>query len=73
MFFAQNPEVRKHDVLDATTMYLRTVEPQYVKTAERFIYDGQGNYKTSMMSNWIERVLEARLKNKIDPNNKLMK
>ena len=73
LFFSENPHVRKEDVLEATTMYLRTVEPQYVKTAERFIYDGQGNYKTSMMSNWIERVLEARLKNKIDPNNKLMK
>ncbi len=46
---------------------------QQRNSKERFIYDGQGNYKTSMMSNWIERVLEARLKNKIDPNNKLMK
>jgi hypothetical protein len=73
LFFAENPHVRKEDVLEATTLYLRTVEPQFVKTAERFIYDGQGNYKTSMMNNWIERVLEARSKNKIDPNNKLMK
>lgn len=73
MFFAENPHVRKEDVLEATTMYLRTIEPQFVKTAERFIYDGQGNYKTSMLTSWVERVLEAKSKNKIDPNNKLMK
>lgn len=73
MFFAENPHVRKEDVLEATAMYLRTIEPQYVKTAERFIYDGQGNYKTSMLTQWVERVLETKAKSKIDPNNKLMK
>lgn len=73
LFFSENPHVRKEDVLEATALYLRTVEPQFVKTAERFIYDGQGNYKTSMLSNWIERVIENRNKNRIDPNNKLMK
>lgn len=73
MFFAENPHVRKEDVLEATALYLRSVEPQYVKTAERFIYDGQGNYKTSMLTNWVERVLETKAKSKIDPNNKLMK
>lgn len=73
MFFAENPHVRKEDVLEATAMYLRTIEPQFVKTAERFIYDGQGNYKTSMLTSWVERVLETKAKSKIDPNNKLMK
>ena len=73
MFFAENPHVRKEDVLEATALYLRSVEPQYVKTAERFIYDGQGNYKTSMLTQWVERVLEIKVKSKIDPNNKLMK
>jgi hypothetical protein len=73
LFFSENPHVRKEDVLEATTLYLRNVESQYVKTAERFIYDGQGNYKMSMLSQWVDRVLEAKSKNKIDPNNKLMK
>lgn len=73
MFFAENPHVRKEDVLEATEMYLRTVEPQFVKTAERFIYDGQGNYKMSMLTNWVEKVLEKKDKNKNDPNIKLMK
>lgn len=71
LFFTENPHIRKDDVLKATEMYLRTVEPQYVKTAERFIYDGQGNFKTSMLSTWVERVIEN--KQKYDPNNKLMK
>jgi hypothetical protein len=73
LFFSENPHVRKEDVLEATALYLRSVEPQYVKTAERFIYDGQGAYKTSMLTSWVERVLESKIKNKIDPNNKLMK
>lgn len=73
LFFSENPHVRKEDVLEATALYLRSVEPQYVKTAERFIYDGQGNYKTSMLTQWVERVLETKAKSKIDPNNKLMK
>ena len=73
LFFSENPHVRKDDILEATALYLRTIEPQYVKTAERFIYDGQGNYKTSMLNTWVERVLESKAKNKIDPNNKLMK
>jgi len=73
LFFSENPHVRKEDVLEATALYLRSVEPQYVKTAERFIYDGQGNYKTSMLTQWVERVLEIKVKSKIDPNNKLMK
>ena len=73
LFFSENPHVRREDVLEATAMYLKNVESQYVKTAERFIYDGQGNYKTSMLSQWVDRVLEIKSKNKIDPNNKLMK
>ena len=73
MFFAQNPEVRKQDVLDATTMYLRTVEPKFVKMAERFIFDGQGNYKTSMLLQWVERLWETKRQQIQDPNLKMMK
>ncbi len=73
IFFAQNPEVRKHDVLDATTMYLRTVEPKFVKMAERFIFDGQGNYKTSMLLQWVERLWETKRQQIQDPNLKMMK
>jgi len=73
VFFQENPHVRKQDVLEATKMYLRGVEPQYVKTAERFIYDGQGAWKTSLLSQWVERLLEIKSKQLEDPNSKLMK
>lgn len=73
LFFAQNPEVRKQDVLDATTMYLRTVEPKFVKMSERFIFDGQGNYKMSMLLQWVERLWETKKQQTVDPNLKMMK
>ncbi len=73
VFFQQNPHVRKQDVLEATRNYLRTVEPNYVKTAERFIFDGQGNFKTSMLLGWVEKLFETRNQVKNDPNIKMMK
>jgi len=73
LFFQQNPHIRKQDVLEATRNYLRTVEPKFVKTAERFIYDGQGNYKTSLLSTWVERLIETKNQAKNDPNIKMMK
>lgn len=73
LFFSQNPEVRKQDVLEATTMYLKTVEPKFVKMSERFIFDGQGNYKTSMLLQWVERLWETKKQQLVDPNLKMMK
>lgn len=73
LFFQQNPHIRKQDVLEATRNYLRTVEPKFVKTAERFIFDGQGNYKTSLLSTWVERLIETKIQAKNDPNIKMMK
>jgi hypothetical protein len=73
IFFSENPEVRKQDVLDATNNYLRTVEPTYVKMAERFIYDGQGAFKTSMLLQWVEKLNETKIQVKNDPNIKMMK
>jgi hypothetical protein len=73
IFFAQNPDVRKQDVLEATMMYLRTVEPKFVKMAERFIFDGQGNYKTSLLTDWVDKLREIRIKQIVDPTTKMMK
>lgn len=72
-FFTEFPHVRKDDVLEATKMYLRTVEPKFVKTSERFIYDGQGAFRQSNLSVWVEKYLELNKKNKADPNIKMMK
>lgn len=72
-FFSQNPDVRKQDVMEATAMYMRTVEPAYVKMAEKFIYEGTTAMKTSMLESWCEKLFEIRINQKIDPNNKMMK
>jgi hypothetical protein len=73
MFFTQNPDIRKQDVLEATMMYLRSTDPKYVKMAERFIFDGQGNYKTSLLTDWVDRLREIRMKQIVDPTTKIMK
>lgn len=72
-FFKQNPSIRKDDVLQATAMYMKTVEPTYCKMAEKFIYDGSGAFKTSQLLHWCEMVQERKEKQSIDPNIKMMK
>lgn len=72
-FFTKNPEYRKEDVYLARDLYFRTTQPkaEFVKTPHKFIYEGIGGAKTSMLLMWCERVKEQ----KIGPNsaNPLMK
>jgi hypothetical protein len=45
----------KEEILAATKKYLAQVtDPTYVKKSHKFIYDGQGKWKTSELKNWIE-------------------
>lgn len=45
----------KEEILEATRKYLSTVtDATYVKKSHKFIYDGQGKWKTSELKNWIE-------------------
>lgn len=54
-FFSENPEVRKPDVYAARDAYFRTVkDPEYLKTSHKFIYEGTGAMKTSMLAQFIE-------------------
>jgi len=56
-FFAENPEVRKQDVRAATEAYLKTVrDPQYLKSAHKFIYEGTGFSRVSMLEQYCEQV-----------------
>lgn len=56
-FFAENPEVRKNDVRQATEAYLRTVtDGQYLKSAHKFIYEGAGVNRISLLEQWVETV-----------------
>lgn len=72
-FFSDNPDVRKEEVLGATLMYLRSVEPTYCKTAHKFIYEGKGIMKSSDLSEWVEKYKETQERNKtIHNRNKLL-
>jgi hypothetical protein len=56
-FFAEHPEVRKQDVKNAVEAYLKTVsDPQYLKSSHKFIYDGAGFNKVSMLEQYIEQL-----------------
>jgi hypothetical protein len=56
-FFAEHPDVRKQDVRQATEAYLKTVnDPQYLKSAHKFISEGTGVNKVSMLEQWVEQV-----------------
>jgi hypothetical protein len=56
-FFTEHPEVRKQDVKSAVEAYLRTVsDPAYLKSAHKFIYEGTGFNKVSMLEQYIEQL-----------------
>ena len=59
-FFAEHPEVRKQDIKAATDAYIKTVnDPQYLKSSHKFIYDGTGFNKISMLEQYLELVKES--------------
>lgn len=65
-FFAENPNYRKDDVMEATKMYLRSVEDTtYVKTSHKFITEGAGASKFSMLEDWLEKLDISRKSNAI--------
>ncbi len=56
VFFAENPDVRKEEVLGATRLYISNVSKrEYLKTSHKFIYDGIGKMRNSDLEEWIER------------------
>lgn len=57
-FFAQNPDIRKEEVIQATIMYLRSIDRPYVTTSHYFISKGVGADKTSGLYEWVERLRE---------------
>jgi len=56
-FFAENPEVRVDDVFRARDKYLESVSsPQYLKNAGKFVYEGAGFSRTSLLAQYVEIV-----------------
>lgn len=60
-FFAQFPQYRINDVYEARDEYFKTVaDPQFLKLPEKFIFEGQGTSKKSMLLQWCQYVVEKR-------------
>jgi hypothetical protein len=53
---AENTEYSKEQILVAINAYIiSVVNPQYLKKSHKFIYEGSGAMKTSMLSSWVEK------------------
>lgn len=60
-FFAANPQYRQEDVFRATQAYFRSVSsPTYLKNAHKFIYEGAGDMRSSMLLQWLENTKEDK-------------
>lgn len=55
-FFSQNPDVRKDEVIGATNMYFKNLDnSKYCKKSHKFIYEGAGKFRVSLLEEWIEK------------------
>ncbi len=55
-FFAENPEVRKEEVMGAVKMYIQNLNnSEYLITSHFFIFKDKGVHKTSPLEEWIEK------------------
>ena len=54
-FFASNPDVRKEEVIEATKMYMRNNNPQFIRQSHYFISKGKGANKIEELKDWIEK------------------
>lgn len=54
--FADNPDIRKQDVLAATDYYLTNTDPAYIRFPHYFIEKGKGINKTNDLLDWIDKV-----------------
>ncbi len=57
--FADDPAIRKDDVIGATKMYVNSTEAMYLMDPHYFIEKGVGANKTFTLSTWIEKYKEA--------------
>jgi len=53
-FFANNPSVRKDDIIGATKMYIRSTDAYYARLPHYFISKGSGADRISDLELWLE-------------------
>lgn len=69
-FFAKYPKYRVEDIKDATNMYFRSLSsPEYLKTSQRFIWDGPQTTGSSELLMWLERLEESRSEGRTSKTN----
>ena len=59
-FFADNPDVRKEEVIEATALYFKSLShSDYLISSHYFISKGVGRDKTSALLGWVDKYREA--------------
>lgn len=59
-FFAENPDVRKDDIIGATRLYINSLSnPTYLRRPHYFINKGKGLDKISDLMSWLEVYYES--------------
>ncbi len=58
-FFSENPDVRKEEVIEATKMYLKNTDSDFIRFPHYFITKGVGADRTSDLLEWIELYRES--------------
>jgi hypothetical protein len=59
-FFADNPDIRKEEVIAATDLYFKSLSSaEYLISSHYFISKGVGRDRTSALLGWIEKYREA--------------
>lgn len=66
-FFAENPDVRKEEVLGAVELYLSKTDSDYIRTSHYFIVKGRGLDRISDLEEWLKiyREKESKLQSTI--------
>jgi hypothetical protein len=66
-FFADNPDVRKEEVIGATKLYFNSLtSAEYLITSHYFISKGVGRDRTSALYEWVEKYRDAMTETKSD-------
>jgi hypothetical protein len=59
-FFADNPDVRKEEVIEGTNLYFKSLNSaEYLISSHYFISKGVGRDRTSALLGWIDKYREA--------------
>ena len=66
-FFADNPDVRKEEVIEATKMYFNSLtSAEYLISSHYFISKGVGRDRVSALYGWVEKYRESLAEAPID-------